>query len=147
MANAAAVATRRPVFEGRTSAAGRRSFGGRTTDRETSNEAFVPAEFWVNIGRFVTNPETGQQEFFGLPRGLALDTMQRERGRGFVANEKNDLLDDMLASAEDLAPGETLYVETEGDLVIQLRRVEDRTAEEVERKAQRKPAQLGFRAR
>lgn len=147
MANAATTALRRPAaFEARGASTGRRSFGNVGTER-ARNDDFVPAEFWANIGRFVSNPETGANEFFGLPKGLPLDTMPREKGRGFVAAEKNDLLDSLLETAEGLAPGETIYVETEGELVIQLRRVEDRTAEEAERKAARKPINLGFRAR
>lgn len=84
------------------------------------------AQFWLNIGygSGVVGAD-GVEKFVSLPMGIALDTMEPVKTNSsnveysaFMA-AKNDLMEQILAVAEQLAPGE----EKNLNLEIQLRRV------------------------
>lgn len=90
------------------------------------------AQYWLNLGYSV--PVTGTDEagaevtenrFVSLPVGIPLDTMERidvkSSNQGFAAfqSARNDLLDQIMSAAEQLAPGEAKTLKLE----IELRRV------------------------
>ena len=88
------------------------------------------AEFWVNFGQLaeVTTSEGTTVEFISLPWGIALDTMEktplgRSEKYNFMVQAGNDLLDQLLAYARTLEPGQVIYGDTTGGLTWQLRRV------------------------
>lgn len=83
------------------------------------------AELYGNIGYTSVNEETGEETFVSLPIGLALDTMRpKAYGTTEAYNQlmqsKNMLLQDLLALAKDLKPGESDIVV---GLQIQIHRV------------------------
>ncbi len=85
------------------------------------------AEFWLNIGfeSEVIDQETGKPRFVSLPQGIPLDTMEElptnSRNNEFAAfqSARNDLLEQLIAHAQHLQPGEDCVI----NLSIQLRRV------------------------
>lgn len=105
------------------------SFGPKTTN--TANKDEQPkAQFWMNIGYAVDVPVDGggmETRFVSLPQGIPVDTQEHLKISGKNAEWKqfqsarNGLLDQILAAAKELAPGEEQLL----NLQIQLRRVND----------------------
>lgn len=99
---------------------------GNNSDRPKSR-------FWLNIGydSGVKDEATGGTKFVSLPTGIPLDGQDRvktnSRNDEFAAFQqaRNALLDQILAAAEKLAPGEERLL----NLQIQLRRVNDEVEE------------------
>lgn len=101
----------------------------------TTNKSDRPtAQFWLNVGydSGVVDPETGESKFISLPLGIPVDTQEHLKANGknrefaqFQA-ARNDLLDQIMAHANQLEPGESKLV----NLQIQLRRVSEQ-AEDV----------------
>ena len=102
---------------------------GATVDRPK-------AQLWLNVGYSVEVPAldanghpSGEMEerFVSLPVGIPLDDMKQVKitgGKSFINDQKiaqNDLLEQLLASVQDLPPGETRMV----NLQLQVRRVQD----------------------
>lgn len=100
------------------------------------------ANIWLNIGYIVgvqvTDAEGTRDEdrFVSLPVGIPLDTMEpitiNSRNEDFAKfqSARNDLLDQLKAAGEKLAPGEERIVSlcsTTG-LAVQMRRVNDPVA-------------------
>ena len=85
------------------------------------------AEFWVNLGYESdhVNEETGKPLFISLPQGIPLHTQEHlptnMSNAQFAAmrSAQNDLLDQLTAHAQHLAPGEETFI----TLQVQLRRV------------------------
>lgn len=89
------------------------------------------AQFWLNIGYDSgVVDEDGTSRFISLPLGIPLDTQDHlptnSRNNEFAAfqSARNDLLDQILAHAAKLTPGEGCIL----NLQIQLRRVNDEAA-------------------
>ena len=89
------------------------------------------AQLWLNIGYVsdAIDPETGERRFVAMPTGIPLDTQERldtkMRNREFAAFQaaRNDVLDQCIAVGEKLDPGQSVVIETESGLAIQIRRV------------------------
>lgn len=85
------------------------------------------AQFWLNIGydSGVVDEATGESRFIALPVGIPLDTQEHvnanARHDGYAAAQaaRNDLLDQMMAVAQTMDPGESRILK----LDIQLRRI------------------------
>lgn len=85
------------------------------------------AEFWINLGYESDHivEETGKPLFISLPQGIPLDTQEHlptnMSNAQFAAmrSAQNDLLDQLTAHAQHLAPGEEAFI----TLTVQLRRV------------------------
>lgn len=92
------------------------------------------AQFWLNFG-YIVNEGTPEERFVSLPMGIPLDTMDKVSTRSSNAEygqfqaARNDLLDQFIGLCSDLGPGDAHLIRTEGDLAIQIRRVD---AEKVE---------------
>lgn len=115
-----------------------RTFGrnGGGTEKSTSpatNPKDRPkAQVWINIGYEVDsrdkdgNPIT---EFVALPAGIPLDTMEKlpanQRDTYYQQKQQasNRLVDQLMAKAEQLKPGEEIVIGQRGTLQIQMRRV------------------------
>lgn len=96
------------------------------------------AQLWLNIGYEVDvevrDPETGvshpESRFISLPMGMPLDTMEKlptnSSNQEFAALQaaRNALLDQLLAKANTVAPGESVTI----NLQVSLRRVRDEAA-------------------
>jgi len=84
------------------------------------------AQLWLNIGYTAVGAgDEGDDRFVSLPVGIPLDTQEHvstnsrnESYREFMS-ARNDLLDQIMTVAKDLAPGEDRIL----NLQIQLRRV------------------------
>lgn len=108
-------------------AAGATTFGQRFGNiANTEKTARPDAEVWLNIGY-----ETGDETYpvVTLPFGIPIDTQAplklNGRDQGFLAftGARNQLLEDIQAAAESLAPGEDMIIGgLDGGLVLQLRR-------------------------
>ena len=91
------------------------------------------AKFWLNIGydSGVADESTGGTKFVSLPVGIPLDNNEKlptnSRNAEFAAFQaaRNDLMEQVMAVAGNLAPGEEKLL----NLQIQLRRVNDEAAE------------------
>lgn len=113
------------------------SFGGSSARAATQADDRPKAELWLNIGYEVTVPmvvdgkNVDETRFVSLPTGIPLDTMDKVSARTsndtFAAFQtaRNDLLDQIMKAAEELAPGEEKLL----NLQIQLRRVNGERAE------------------
>ena len=96
------------------------------------------AQVWLNIGYDVEvevrDPQTGamhtETRFISLPVGIPLDTMDKlptnSSNQEFAALQaaRNSLLDQLIAKANSVSPGESVNV----NLQVNLRRVRDETA-------------------
>lgn len=87
----------------------------------------VNAATWLNIG-YTAKDANGDDKFVSLPVGIPLDTqkgldMPRSPAFAQLQAARNDLLEQLQAQAEALAPGEDIIIGAEGGLQIQLRRV------------------------
>lgn len=96
------------------------------------------AELWLNVGYTVQVQGTDEEgkavtedRFVSLPTGIPVDTMEkvstRSSNKGYAAfqSARNDLLDQIIAKAESLAPGEDAML----NLQLQIRRVNGEQAE------------------
>lgn len=91
------------------------------------------SRFWLNIGydSGVANEDGKGTRFVALPAGIPLDGQEKlptnSRNRDFAAFQaaRNDLMDQLMAVAESLQPGEEKLL----NLQVQLRRVNDDMAE------------------
>ena len=91
------------------------------------------SRFWLNIGydSGVANEDGKGTRFVALPAGIPLDGQEKlptnSRNREFAAFQaaRNDLMEQLMAVAESLQPGEEKLL----NLQVQLRRVNDDMAE------------------
>ena len=113
------------------------SFGKKETGSTQSKETQQKAEFWLNIGYGVEVPVEGggtEERFVSLPQGIPLDTQEHVAVKGKNVEWKafqaarNGLLDQIMAVAQQLEPGEDRIL----NLQIQLRRVNADTEETVD---------------
>ena len=117
----------KPSFAARSNTAGA---AGNATERPK-------ATLWLNVGYtvpvVVTNTDGStetREEFISLPMGLAVDTMEPVKTNSsnvqFAALQaaKNELLKQIIAAGQQLAPGQAEVI----NLQLQLRRVNDEAA-------------------
>lgn len=102
-----------------------KTFGKSAAKSEVSSNADKPkAQFWLNIG-YIANEGEEDEKFISLPTGIPLDTQEplptNSSNADFRALRcaQNDLLEQLLAYAKDLEPGEEGVIQ----LQVQLRRV------------------------
>ena len=102
-----------------------KSFGSKAKTEERP-----ASKFWLNVGYSVEVPnEDGvlENKFVSLPAGIPLDNIEALPLKGKNAewnmfqSARNDLLEQLMAAAAQLKPGEEQIV----NLEIQLRRVND----------------------
>lgn len=116
-----------------------RTFGRGSTNVQSNGKSDdrPKAQYWLNIG-FESNfkDEDGSYRFVSLPQGIPLDTQERlpvPRNREFAAFQaaRNDVLDQLLAAAKKLAPGEAkiICLDENTGLAVQLRRVNEEAEE------------------
>ena len=105
----------------------RNSFDANNTDRE-------PSEYWLNIGYYIENPNTGEEQFISLLRGgVPLDNLEPERVSkpdseyGQMLLAQNGLLKDLKEAAEKLGKGETKRT----NLCVEIRRKKDSVVEDI----------------
>lgn len=104
----------------------------KQTASGSDKEQRPKSQYWVNIGYNVEVPVVNEgqpagteERFVSLPVGLPLDIAQKTQIKGndpeFVAMQtaRNDLLEQLMAVAEKLEPGEAREI----NLVVQLRRI------------------------
>lgn len=107
-------------------------FGTNAKNQPNQTQELKKAQFWLNIGYGVEvdvrddegNVET-EQRFVSLPMGIPLDTMEHlkmTKNTEFnqLQSARNDLLDQILAAAEKLQPGESKTLR----LDVEVRRVQ-----------------------
>lgn len=89
------------------------------------SEEFEPSKLWLNIGWTIENPETGEEEFIPLTKGVPLDSMEKLKifnsQTEFAQKAKaiNKVIDSLKAKGESMAEGEG---EILPKLSVQLRR-------------------------
>lgn len=112
------------------------TFGNRkNTSRQAANQTDdrPKAKFWLNIGMTAEHTVEGEDDarFISLPTGIPLDTQDKlpTNSRNDVYRQfnaaRNDLMDQLIAFAEQLQPGEECIL----PLQIQLRRVNEEQTE------------------
>jgi len=89
------------------------------------------AEYWLNLGYASdVKDDEGNNLFISLPQGIPLDTQDHlktnSRNTDFAQFQaaRNDLLDQLIAHAQNLQPGESSVI----NLQVQLRRVNEEAA-------------------
>lgn len=110
-----------------------KTFGSnKSTGTKPAAETRPKSQFWLNIGYDSgVAGEDGKTKFVSLPAGIPLDGQERlptnSRNAEFSAfqSARNNLMDQIQAVAEALAPGEEKIL----NLQIQLRRINDEAAE------------------
>lgn len=108
------------------------SFASKITKTEEVANSEVlkkKAKFYINIGTYMPNKETGEMEFIQLPFGLAIDTMQLKNPTGnseFARKLKkqDELLRKTIAYFETFKPGDAVIME---DAVCEFRMVNEET--------------------
>lgn len=106
-----------------------RGAGGRGRNDNTDNDDFVPAEFWINVGKHNANTNDQGEEigFISLPgKGVALDQLKlpNPNSNSPYIQAQLDLWEQVMAFANKLEPGETVDL----PLRLQLRRVGQETS-------------------
>lgn len=101
------------------------------------NNEELRSNFRLLVGRYVHDDETDELKFVALPQPLYLDTMRRNQIRGEGDFQEllclgNDMLNCLLADAEQLKPGEDVDLE---EIVVKL--VRTKTSQEVKHKTKR----------
>lgn len=113
------------------------SFGKKENATTAAKSEQQKAEFWLNIGYGVDVPVEGggtESRFVSLPQGIPLDTQEHVAVKGKNVEWKafqaarNGLLDQIMAVAQQLEPGEDRVL----NLQIQLRRVNSDADETVD---------------
>lgn len=107
-----------------------KTFGNRSTERTNTNNSDKPkTQVWLNFG-YVAAEGTEQERFVSLPVGIPLDTTEAIQIRGqntehnmFTA-ARNDLLKQFQELGESLEPGDFHLIRMEGDLAVQIRRID-----------------------
>lgn len=101
------------------------TFGQSNAATTSTAKADKPkAQFWLNIG-YVANEGSDDEKFISLPTGIPLDTQEplptNSSNADFRAMRcaQNDLLEQLIAYAQNLEPGEEGII----NLQVQLRRV------------------------
>jgi hypothetical protein len=105
------------------------TFGApKAGNKAAANQERPKSQFWLNIGYVAEGAgKEGEDTFVSLPTGLALDTMEKlstnSSNQEFAQLQaaRNDLLDQLLAQAKDLKPGEDMIF----NLQLQIRRVRE----------------------
>lgn len=112
----------------RTFGAGNNNSSAASTSTTTDKPK---AKFWLNIGYVAAGAgDDGEDRFVSLPVGIPLDTMEhvatnsRSDSYREFQSARNDLLDQIMSVAAELAPGQ----DQELNLTIQLRRVAEEQA-------------------
>lgn len=107
-----------------------KAFGSKAAD-STPAAARPKAEFWVNLGyESDVQDDEGNNMFISLPQGIPLDTQEslktNSSNNKYAAfqSARNDLLDQLIAHAQQLKPGESCNV----NLTVQVRRVKEEAA-------------------
>lgn len=103
-----------------------KAFGSKAADTAASKDQRPKAEFWINIGvPSGVQDDNGDDMFVSLPQGIPLDTQEHLKTNSsnnkYAAfqSARNDLLDQLIAHANTLQPGESTMV----TLQVQVRRV------------------------
>lgn len=89
------------------------------------------AQLWLNIGYLsdAIDPDTKERRFVSLPTGIPLDTQEpldtRMKNRDYANFQaaRNGLLADLIEQGNKLEPGQSVVIETDSGLAIQIRRV------------------------
>ncbi len=74
---------------------------------------FEPAELWVNVGFYVENPNTGEEQFVSLSKGIPLDSIEEEivarpdTDYGQLVLARNAVLRDLKEAGMKLEKGTT----------------------------------------
>ncbi|MNO13180.1 hypothetical protein D3C76_28080 [compost metagenome] len=91
------------------------------------------AEYWLNVGydSGVKDEETGESRFVSLAAGIPLDSIEKlktnssNRTYAQFQAARNDLHDQIMGIAQQLEPGQSVIIDTETSLQIQIRRVRE----------------------
>ncbi|WYA83904.1 RNA polymerase subunit A [Escherichia phage HK2] len=106
------------------------TFGQFNAAATTAKTDKPKAQFWLNIG-YVANEGSDDEKFISLPTGIPLDTQEplptNSSNADFRAMRcaQNDLLEQLIAYAQNLEPGEEGII----NLQVQLRRVKAEAAD------------------
>ncbi len=99
----------------------------KTSDREPS----VHDGMWINVGVVVVNPETNEESFIRLSRGIAISDLQPKKIYPNMSAEfasqiavENQMLAEIQAAALNLEEGESISSDV---LVVQLYRRNEET--------------------
>ena len=104
------------------------TFGSAVANKPAATER-PKAKYWLNVG-YTTNEGTEEAKFISLPTGIPLDTQEHVSTKSSNADframrcAQNDLLEQLVAFAEGLEPGEEGVIQ----LQVQLRRVKEEAA-------------------
>lgn len=112
--------------------------GAGLSGQQTKEER-PKSKFWLNIGYNVKNGSEDKKSdvFVSLNYGIPLDSVEKLKISGSnkhyqsLLGARNTLLEDLLATAQQMQPGETILIggDDNGGLAIQLRHVNDEAAE------------------
>lgn len=106
-----------------------KTFGQQSSSNNSGSTERPKAKFWLNVG-YTANEGTEDAKFISLPTGIPLDTQEplstKSSNDDFRAMRcaQNDLLEQLVAFAEGLEPGEEGVIQ----LQVQLRRVKEEAA-------------------
>lgn len=109
-----------------------KTFGSKAPVAGQAADDRPKAQFWINLGYETDHviEETGKPLFISLPQGIPLDTQEHMAtnmsNAQFAAmrSGQNDLLDQLIAHAQHLQPGEDCFI----NVKVQLRRVKAEAA-------------------
>lgn len=105
----------------------------RTYRNQTANNTeFEPAELWINVGFYVENPQTGEEQFVSLARGIPLDNLEPDlvtrpdTDYGQMLLARNQILEDLKKAGMALEKGTSRKLPT---LSVELRRKKEAVVE------------------
>ena len=104
----------------------------RTYRNQNTETEFSPAELWINVGFYVENPQTGEEQFVSLARGIPLDSIEEDvvtrpdTDYGQMLLARNQILRDLKEAGMKLEKGSSRKLPM---LQAELRRKRDAATE------------------
>lgn len=104
----------------------------RNAPAQENTAIFEPSELWLNVGFYVENPNTGEEQFVSLSRGIPLDNLEEDivtrpdTDFGQMLLARNQVLRDLKEAGKKIEKGSIIKLPS---LQVELRRKKDSVVE------------------
>ena len=104
----------------------------RNAPAQENTVIFEPSELWLNVGFYVENPNTGEEQFVSLSRGIPLDNLEEDivtrpdTDFGQMLLARNQVLRDLKEAGKKIEKGSVIKLPS---LQVELRRKKESVVE------------------